>query len=249
MSRARRGERRRDWVVGVNSVLAVLESGSRKAYKLLISRGEKDRNTENIIKVAEGMGIQVDYTDRRYIEEQTGTYPHQGIALLVERFRFTDIETIVEISKRDKSPIVVLDGVEDPRNLGAIIRTSEAIGASGLIIRKARQSPITTVVAKSAEGALEYLPISQVPNLAGALRKMKDEGIWAVCLEEDASDDIRDVDIPSPFILIAGSEGRGVSRLLYELSDFSVRIPITGRTPSLNVNVAVGIALFYLNKV
>jgi len=245
--RNRRSKRAGEWVVGINSVLALLHSENRRVFHILVSRDKTDRNIDKVIEIAMEKGYQITSVDKNYLTHETGIEHNQGIAVLAEPISFISIETLIDTAVVEPSkPLIMLDGIEDPRNLGAIVRTAEFLGACGVIIRKVRQSPITPVALKSAEGAFEYTPITIVANLANTLRDVKKNGIWAVSLEEDADMSLYDFDPPSPLILVVGGEGLGVSRLLKDMCDVDVRIPTYGKTPSLNVSVALGIALYYI---
>jgi 23S rRNA (guanosine2251-2'-O)-methyltransferase len=246
--RSRRREKTGEWVVGINSVLALLQSGNRRVYHILVSRERNDSNIDRIIEISDEKGFQVSNVDKIYITRETGVEKHQGIAVFAEPISHIDLDELIQIAVEDTiKPIIMLDGVEDPRNLGAIVRTAEFLGACGIIMRKVRQSPITSVAFRTAEGAFEYIPVSIVANLANALNQIKEGGVWAVSLEEDADMSLFDFDPPSPLLLIVGGEGKGVSRLLKDMCDVNIRIPASGKTSSLNASVALGITLNYIN--
>ncbi|MGQ9705840.1 MAG: 23S rRNA (guanosine(2251)-2'-O)-methyltransferase RlmB [bacterium] len=239
-----------EWVVGINSVLALLESKRRKVHHILVSREGSDKNIERVISLAKECGCSIQSVEKSQITRQTGIEQNQGICAFTETINFLTIDEMIDVIKSDPTkPIIMLDGIQDPRNLGAVIRTADCLGACGIVMRKVRQSPITAIAVKSAEGAFEYISITVVSNLAYALKEFKESGIWAISLEEDAETSLYDFDPPDPLVLIIGGEGKGVSRLLKDLCDFSVQIPMVREGQSLNVSVALGIALYHVKNI
>jgi len=233
-----------DLVEGRNPVAEMLEAG-RKAKKLLAAKG-LDGSAERIIKQAEESGIQIERVDRGYLDRLSRTKAHQGIIALVDKFRYADgLDTIIERARGKKEDpfVVVLDRVNDPHNLGAVIRTSYCCGVHGIVIPKRNAAGVTPVAVKSSAGAAEYLPVLRVANTVRALEEMKDRGFWIAGADMDG-EVMYQTDLKGPLALVFGSEGRGIGRLVKEKCDFLVSIPMKGSISSLNVSVAAGVLLY-----
>ena len=161
-------------------------------------------------------------------------------------FKYLDLPDLLELARRQNQPpfLLVLDGIEDPHNFGAILRTAEAAGAHGVVIRKARQVPVTETVLKVSTGAAQLIPVARVPNIAEAIRYLKDQSLTVIGLEIDGKRLYNQADYRGPVAIVVGSEGKGIARLVKEKCDEIVRLPMRGRTSSLNASVATGIALY-----
>lgn len=226
---------------GRHPVASALDAG-RPVNKVLIAEGTES-GLQHIVAKARERGIVVQFVPRNRLDAIVDGV-HQGVVAYVAPYDYVDIEDIL-IRETDQSPlIVVLDGVTDPHNLGAIIRTAEAAGAKGVVIGKHRAAPVTETVAKAAAGALEYMPVARVSNIAQTLKRLKDEGYWVVGAAPDASERLTDVDYKGKTVVVIGSEGQGLHRLVEECCDFLVAIPILGRVQSLNASVAAGVMLY-----
>lgn len=169
---------------------------------------------------------------------------HQGVVLEVKPFEYSDLTSIINISKKKEHPLVlILDEIEDPHNFGAIIRSADAFGVDGIVIKKQNQVPVTMTVSKVSTGAIEFVRIAQVANLSVAIEKLKENGYWIYSADGSGNDDYQNIKYDGPVALVVGSEGRGISRLVLKNSDFIIKIPMSGHVNSLNVSVATGILL------
>jgi len=238
-------EPRDDLLFGVNPVLEALKAG-RPFRRVLIQRGRGGRDIDAIVTAARAASIPVAPEPRETLDRLAGTPKHQGVVAQVAGAAYRPFEDLLEAAARQPGGpfLVVLDGVEDPRNLGAIARTAEAVGAGGLIIPERRAAGITATAIKASAGALAYLPVAQVTNLARALKALKDAGCWLVGLDAASPTDYTAVDYRGPLAVIAGHEGEGLRSLTLKACDFRVRIPMCGRIDSLNVSVAAGVVLY-----
>ena len=237
-------------VCGRNPVAELLKSG-RSVDKLFVAKGRREGSITAIVAEALDRRIPVIETDRNKLDALSGGMPHQGVAAMTAEKDYKELdELIAEIESRQsgKKPLIVIaDGIEDPHNMGALIRTAECSGADCLIIPKRRSVGLTPVVAKAAAGALEYLPIVKTPNLAQVADKLKARGYWIFVAEPGGSDYAK-ADYTVPAVIIFGGEGSGVSRLLKEKSDFIVSIPVYGKINSLNVSNAAAVILYEAAK-
>lgn len=214
----------------------------RPMNKVLIAEGT-EMGLQHIVARAKEQGIIVQYVPKSRLDVIAGD-AHQGVAAYVAPYAYVDLADIVQRQTGQAPLIIVLDGVTDPHNLGAIVRTAEAAGAQGVVIGKHRAAPMTETVAKAAAGALEYLPIARVANVAQALETLKQSGYWVVGTAVDTDQGMVDVDYRGPTVVVIGSEGDGMHRLVREYCDFLVKIPILGRVQSLNASVAAGVMLY-----
>lgn len=233
-----------DRVEGRNPIVELLRS-QRKIEKILCIKG-LDPSGSKIIDEAKGKGIDVGYIDRHEMDSISQTGAHQGIIALVEKFQYAKgPEAIIQKAcAKGQEPIaVVLDRINDPRNLGAIIRTAHCCGAHGIIIPKRNAAEITPAAVKSAAGAVEHMVVARVPNTVHTLEKMKDMGFWIAGADMDG-EVMYDADLKGPIALVVGSEGKGLGRLVRERCDFLVSVPMKGVLSSLNVSVATGVLLY-----
>jgi 23S rRNA (guanosine2251-2'-O)-methyltransferase len=223
---------------GVNPVVEALRAG-RPLERILIAQGAGGPRLQEIIDLARRANIPVRFEPRGALERVAGSPAHQGVVALGAAQRYAQLDEI-----GDAQMLVVLDGVEDPHNLGAIVRTAHAAGAGAIIIPERRAVGVTDVVAKAAAGALEHLPIVRVGNINRALEELKERGYWIYGLDERGTEDYTAVDYGSPTVLVFGGEGKGVHELVRRHCDVLVRIPMSGKISSLNVSVAAGVVLF-----
>ena len=234
-----------DQVEGRNAVIELLESG-RDINKIFISNGEKHGSINKIIKMAKQRKVLITEVNKTKLKEMAKTENYQGVIAIVPPFEYCDIDDILEEAKKrnEDSFIVILDGIEDPHNLGSIIRTSETAGVHGIIIPKRRAALVNSTVAKVSAGAVEYMKIARVNNLTDAIKYLKDKGIW-ICGTDISTDTYYDKqDFTGPIAIIIGSEGFGMSRLVKENCDFLVKIPMKGNITSLNASVSAGIVIY-----
>lgn len=235
-------------VIGRNPVREALKSG-RNINKIYIAGGETDHSLGLIAKQAREQGVFVQRTDRRKLDFMTAGASHQGVVALCSPIAFCTLDDILaEAKKRNEKPfIVMLDEVTDPHNAGAVIRSAYCAGAHGVVIGKRRSASIGEGVYKTSAGSVEYIKICQAANLAQAVEELKKKGVFAVCCDM-AGDRYDKIDYDMPLLLVVGSEGEGVGRLIKSKCDFSAAIPMTGKINSLNASVAAGIIIFEARK-
>ena len=228
-------------VIGRNAVKELLGSG-RDVEKVYITDGEREGSINLLLGIAGERGIPIFEVDRSKLDSMSCGGRHQGIIAIAAERNYATVDEIIEYAKeRGEAPfIVVCDGIEDPHNLGAIIRSAECLGAHGIIIPKRRAVGLTTTVAKSSCGALEYMRIAKVTNLPSAIDELKEKGLWIYAADMDGSD-YRSTDLTGPCAVVLGSEGFGISRLVKEKCDFVISIPLQGRVNSMNVSCAAAV--------
>lgn len=229
---------------GRNNVYACLENGI--VLELFIQEGFDD---EKIIKVARKQNINITSVKKKDLNDLSGGN-HQGVVAYVKEFNYALIEEIIiAANKKDNPIILIVDEIKDPHNLGAIIRSAEAFGVSGIVMKKDRQVAITPTVMKVATGAQNHLLIAQVTNLSQAITKLKKAGYWIVSTDLNAPKSVSEVHYDFKTVVIVGNEHKGVSPLLTKISDYVVKIPMLGKTNSLNVSVATGIILALIRQI
>lgn len=229
---------------GRNAVLEVLKSG-RDIEKIIIQKGNVEGTIRRIAAMAKERGIVVQEAARQKLDEMSQTKNHQGVIAIVSEHEYAEVDDILRSAaeKGEKPFIIILDNITDPHNLGAVIRTAECAGAHGVIIPKRRSVGLTAVVGKTSAGALEYMPVARVTNIARTIEELKKQGVWVACADMDG-EDYYDASLDGAIALVIGSEGEGVSRLVKEKCDFTVSIPMYGKISSLNASVA-GALLMY----
>ncbi|MBQ3879157.1 MAG: 23S rRNA (guanosine(2251)-2'-O)-methyltransferase RlmB [Oscillospiraceae bacterium] len=232
-------------VEGRNAVLEALRAG-RTIDKIYILRGAHDASLGEILARAKRAGIVVVESERAKLDAMSMTGVHQGVIAACAAHEYADFDALLEKAKEKDGPalFVLCDGITDPHNLGAIIRTAGAVGADGVIIPKRRSVALTAVVAKAAAGALEYVPVARVGNLTNAIEKLKDAGIWIYGTSDRAEKSLYQTDLRGNAAFVVGSEGEGMSRLVEENCDFVLSIPMAGRIASLNASNAAAVVLF-----
>ena len=237
-----------DMVAGRNAVMEALK-GSRSVNKLMIANGSTEGSIKEIIAVAKEKGVNIQYWDRSKLDSIARGIRHQGVLAQVAPVRYAELEDILQVAKDRNEPpfIVLLDELEDPHNLGAILRTADAAGVHGVLIPKHRSCPLSATVAKTSAGAVEHVPVARVGNLVQTIKKLKQEGLWVAAADMDGKDYYA-TDLTGPLLLIIGSEGQGVGRLVKEQCDFVVRIPMVGKINSLNASVAGSILMYEAMK-
>jgi 23S rRNA (guanosine2251-2'-O)-methyltransferase len=230
-------------ICGINPVLEALAAGTRHFDRLLVVKGLRNRRLGDAIRRATGLGIPLRFELRETLDRLAGGVPHQGVIAVVSARPTLSLEQLIETA-RDPALLVALDGVEDPRNLGAVLRTAEAAGADGVLAPERHSAGLSETVARASAGALEHVQVARVGNLVQALEQLKDRGIWAVGFDASGTERWDAVDLCRPVVLVFGGEGRGIRRLVREHCDHLVSIPQFGHVSSLNVSVAAGIALY-----
>ena len=233
-------------IAGINSVIELLRSGSRPVDTLFIDKDKGGSQFEQLLAIAREKGVQTRVVPRAALDKMAFGVRHQGVVATVPPKEYADPYRLAEGAvKKEKSPLlVVLDGVEDPQNLGAIIRTAEGAGADGVIIPEHRAAHLTSAVAKASAGALEHMPVAKVPNLANYLNFLKEKGFWIVGLSGDATEIYSKPDLTVPIAIVLGGEGAGIRPVVRNSCDLLVSLPMFGKVSSLNVSVAAGVMLY-----
>lgn len=231
-------------VYGRNAVTASIESGS--AVRLLtLRRLENDA----ISLLAKKKGVHIEIVDEGLLLKMAKNPAHQGFVVVAEAKKTISLPSMIEKTKGKKnSLILMLDGIEDPQNLGAILRSADAFGVDWIIMKSRGEAPLNGTVAKVSTGAIEYVDVSIVPNLSNAIKLLKDAGYWVVASDGSAKQTYDEVNYDCPIVLVIGSEGFGISRLVLQNSDFIIKIPMFGHVNSLNASVATGILLSAINR-
>lgn len=231
-------------IEGRNAVLEALRSG-RTIDRLYVQDGLKDGPVNTIIKEAKRVGAQIRFESKIRLDQLSETGNHQGVIAQTASYTYAEVEDILKKAeeKGEEPFIFLLDGIEDPHNLGAIIRTANLSGAHGVIIPKNRAVGLTATVAKTSAGALNYTPVARVTNMAAAIEELKEKGLWFVCADM-GGETMYDLNLTGPIGLVIGNEGSGVSRLVREKCDMIASIPMAGDIDSLNASVAAGVLAF-----
>lgn len=238
-----------DQVEGRNAVLELLESG-RDINKILVANGEKHGSIHKILAIAKERKIIVTEMERNKLNQIAQTPNNQGVIAIVPPYDYCEVEDILEEAKRkDEMPfILILDGIEDPHNLGSIIRTAETAGVHGIIIPKRRAVSVNSTVSKVSAGAVEYMKIARVNNINETIRYLKEQDVWICGTDMDTNTIYTKQDYKMPIAIVIGSEGFGMSRLVKENCDFLVKIPMKGKITSLNASVSAGIIMYEVVK-
>ena len=230
-------------VYGVMPVLEILRSNSRRVERLVIASGSNEHRLRDIFDLANEADLRVDRVSNDQIERLAGRGNHQGVAAIVAAAEYVDADEILE-TIADDALLLVLDGVEDPRNLGAILRTAECAGVDGIFIPERRAVGLTETVSKSSAGATEHIKVAKVSNINNFIEELKKQKIWIVGTSMDATMEHTEWDWTQPSALVLGGDGKGLHRLVAQNCDTLVKIPMYGKIESLNVSVAAGVILF-----
>ena len=234
-----------DQIEGRNSVLELLESG-KDINKILIQKGEKHGSINKIIQIAKNNKVVTVEVDKSKLDETSQTHNHQGVIAIVPPFDYCEVEDILE-DARDKNEtpfILILDGIEDPHNLGSIIRSAETAGVHGIIIPKRRSASINSTVNKTSAGAVQYMKVARVNNLNDTIKYLKKNDIWICGTDINTDIEYTKQDMKIPIAIVIGNEGFGISRLVKENCDFLIKIPMKGKIKSLNASVSAGIIMY-----
>jgi 23S rRNA (guanosine2251-2'-O)-methyltransferase len=228
-------------IVGVRSVQEALVSGERPIARIYLRHGALSENLRKILELANERRIPVRREDRRGMDREAGGRLHQGVVAVGGQIDTVPLAAVIGVP----SPLIlVLDEVEDPQNLGSIVRTAETAGVTGVVMPERRSAPLSAAVSRASAGAIEHVAVTRVNNLVSALKAMKKKGIWVVGVDERGERLWKDFDYRVPLALVLGGEHRGIRRLVREHCDATVRLPLGGRVASLNVSVAAGAVLF-----
>lgn len=237
-------------IEGRNPVLEALRAG-HPLIKIYLLKNEGSGPVRTIIDAAHHKGVPINYVDSQALDRMAVTRNHQGVIAVAAEWKYASLDRILQNATAKNEPpfLVILDGVEDPQNLGSIIRTAEAAGVHGIIIPERRAVGLTSAVSRASAGAVEYLPVARVTNLTRTIQELKKAGLWFTGIEMDGKVEIHQADLNGPIGLVLGGEGRGISRLVAETCDQIVRLPMWGRVNSLNVSVASGIAFYEVRRI
>lgn len=234
------------WVFGLHAVRTLLQQQASKVAQLLVVRGREDARMSEILKLAREHQIKVDFRSGQELDQLANGERHQGVVAKLQKIENLGEGALDEIlDKAGKAPLIlVLDGVTDPHNLGACLRTADAAGVHAVIVPRDRAAGLSPVVRKVAAGAAETVPFIQVVNLARTLRWLKERGLWIVGTDDEAEDALHTSKLNGPLAVVMGAEGEGMRRLTKEQCDLLVTIPMLGVVESLNVSVATGVVLY-----
>lgn len=234
-----------EYVFGWHAVDAVLKREPERLQQVWIQTGRQDKRVKSVTDALDGLGVRWKVVHRRELDERVSGV-HQGIvAAVAESREWTEDDLLAQLSSRDKPPfLLVLDGVTDPHNLGACMRTADAVGVQAVIVPKDKSASLTPVARKVACGAAETVPFVRVTNLARFLRELKDLGVWLIGTAGEADAGLYQADFKGPVALVMGAEGKGMRRLTREHCDQLINIPMQGHVDSLNVSVATGVCLY-----
>ncbi|MGD8916054.1 MAG: 23S rRNA (guanosine(2251)-2'-O)-methyltransferase RlmB [Syntrophobacterales bacterium] len=230
---------------GINPIREALISRGHKVREIWVGRRKASTALREILDQARGLGIKVRTMDRRRLDLKAGTAHHQGILAFLSPYDYVDLKIILKAAHGEGAAlIVVLDGIEDPQNLGALIRTAYVCGAHGVVVPKDRAAQLTASVAKASAGALEYTKVARVTNLRRTLELLKDQGVWVVGLTMEGDKPIYELDLCQPIALVIGGEAKGIRPLIKQTCDLQAYIPQRGRLDSLNAAAAGAMALY-----
>mgnify|MGYP000257340498 FL=1 len=234
-----------DQIEGRNSVLELLESG-KDVNKIFVTRGEKHGSINKILGIAKERKIIVVEKDKKQMDEMAQEENYQGVIAIVPPFEYVEISDILEVAKeRNEDPfVIVLDGIEDPHNLGSIIRTAETAGVHGIIIPKRRAAAVNSTVNKASAGAVEHMKIARVTNISDAIEELKKAGLWVCGTAVDTNKYYYNQDLTGPLAIVIGNEGKGIGEKVKKNCDFLVKIPMKGKVQSLNASVSTGIVVY-----
>lgn len=231
-------------IFGINAVTEALKARRRAFEWVGVAKERHDFRLQRLIQECRHNSVAVRFVPRAELDRMAGSNSHQGVVAVTSSKQYTDLDDIVDVKRGLYSLIVVLDGIEDPHNLGAILRTADACGADGVVIPERRAAGITGAVAKSSAGASAHLPVAKVTNISRTLAELKEKELWVVGLDERGKQLYNEVDYKMSCAVVLGAEGKGLHDLVRKNCDFLVSIPMLGNVPSLNVSVAAGVVLY-----
>lgn len=236
------------YIEGKNSIIETLNSGN-KIKKLYIQSGLKMKDIDNLVLNSKNNGAIIKYVDKTELDKMSQYKKHKGLIAEVDDYKYSDIDEIFEYAKsKNESPfIIILDEIEDPHNLGAIVRTADATGVHGIIIKDRNSCQVNATVVASSSGATNYVKIAKVNNISRAIEELKKNNVWVYASDMDGKN-MRDIKFDGAVALVIGNEGSGISRLVKEKSDFIVSIPMKGKINSLNASVAAAILMYEVSK-
>jgi len=232
------------YIYGINSVSEALKARGRAFAWVGVAKERHDLRLQRLVEDCRKQGIAVRFVGRAELDRMAGNNAHQGVVAVTSAKQYNDLDDVLASKRGQYSLLVVLDGVEDPHNLGAILRTADAVGANGVVIPERRAAGVTATVTKASAGASEHLPIAKVTNISRTLEDLKERNVWTVGLDERGTQPYDAVDYKMDCAVVLGAEGKGLHDLVARKCDFLVSIPMLGRVPSLNVSVAAGVVLY-----
>src|SRR6202451_152862 len=232
------------YIYGINAVTEALKAQKRSFEWVGMAKERHDIRLQRLIEDCRKAGVPVKYLSRVELDRMAGTAAHQGVVAVTSAKQYSDLDDVVGGKRGQYTLVVVLDGVEDPHNLGAILRTADAAGADGVVIPERRAAGVTAIVTKTSAGASEHLPIAKVTNIARTLEELKAQNLWMVGLDERGEQSYDSLDYQMDCAIVLGAEGKGLHDLVARKCDFLVSIPMLGKVPSLNVSVAAGVMLY-----
>ncbi|MCO7176834.1 23S rRNA (guanosine(2251)-2'-O)-methyltransferase RlmB [Sporolactobacillus kofuensis] len=232
-----------EWIVGRHPVAEAIRSG-REINKVWLNK--EGRGLGDLLDLIKSNGIAVQFVPKQKLDQLSKSAQHQGVVASIAAYRYAELDDLFALAKqRGETPFfMMLDNVEDPHNLGSILRTADASGCHGVIIPKRRSVGLTSVVAKASTGAIEYVPVARVSNLASTMDSLKKQGIWFAGTAADGSEDYRVADYSMPLCLVIGNEGAGMSQLVRKKCDFLISLPMRGKVTSLNASVAASLLMY-----
>jgi 23S rRNA (guanosine2251-2'-O)-methyltransferase len=236
-------------IEGRNPVLEAIQSG-RTINKIMVADGQKEGSIKKILAKAKEQGIVISYVDRQKLNSLSESDNHQGVIAFIAAYDYKPLDELLEeIAAKEEEPfLIILDEISDPHNLGSIMRTADAVGAHGIIIPKRRAVGLTPVVAKTSAGAIEYVPVCRVTNIARTIDALKEKNIWVAGADMAGEQTHFKSNMTGKFALVMGSEGQGISRLVKEKCDFLINIPMIGKVSSLNASVAASVIMYEVFK-
>jgi 23S rRNA (guanosine2251-2'-O)-methyltransferase len=231
-------------VFGINPVIEALKAGSRSFDYVAVMAGRRDARAQLIFETCRDAGVPVRQVSRDQLERLAGTHTHQGVVAVTSEKQYSDIDDVLDNKRGNHNFLLILDGVEDPHNLGALIRTADGAGADGIVIPERRAVGVTGTVLKASAGAAEYLPIARVTSINRTLEDLKERNIWTIGLDERAKQSYDEIDYNMDCALVLGAEGSGLHEQVRKKCDFLISIPMQGHVASLNVSVAGAIVMY-----
>jgi 23S rRNA (guanosine2251-2'-O)-methyltransferase len=236
------------YIYGINAVTEALKARGRAFEWVGMAKERHDIRLQRLIEDCRRLSVPVRFLQRTELDRMAGNAAHQGVVAVTSAKQYSDLDDVVGAKRGQYSLVVVLDGVEDPHNLGAILRTADAAGADGVVIPERRAASVTGTVTKVSAGASEHLPIAKVTNIARSVEELKDRNIWTVGLDEHGKQTYDALDYNMDCALVLGAEGKGLHNLVKKKCDFLVSIPMLGKVSSLNVSVAAGVVLYEIAR-
>ena len=232
-----------NYIVGRNAVKEALKAG-RSIQRILVSDDKIKTGLSDIVGLAKSKGVEVRPTPVKQMNRYETDVPHQGVIAFVNAVEFKDLGEVLQESNHENPLLILTDGVEDPHNMGAIIRTAECVGATAVLIPKRHNAPINATVAKTSAGAVEQIPLVQVGNVTQTIKQLQKQGFWVLGALMEGDRTLYEADLTIPTVLVIGNEGKGISRVVKEACDFLVTIPMYGNLNSLNASVAAAILMY-----